>query len=141
MTPPEAPGTLATPAPHTSDAQAPASAPRRTPGSQSGSGNPMKRAFTETEDALIRTHWPNVRALNNLLDRANSSLYGRAALLGVHEPRRPAQPTGGTTGSAVIYRPGRPKRVTDALHALAETPGLTLTEYLRRKHEITHTEP
>lgn len=41
----------------------------------------MKRAFTETEDAVIRAHWPNVRALNNLLDRASSSLYNRAARL------------------------------------------------------------
>lgn len=32
--------------------------------------------------------------------------------------------------------PARPRAVTDALHALAETPGLTEREYLRRKHEI-----
>lgn len=95
----------------------------------------MKRAFTETEDALIRAHWPNVRALNNLLDRASSSLYNRAARLGLHEPRRPAATTS-ATGSAVIYWPARHTRVTDALHALAETPGLTEREYLRRKHEI-----
>lgn len=38
--------------------------------------------------------------------------------------------------SALCLFPGRPKRVTDALHQLAETPGLTEREYLRRKHEI-----
>lgn len=43
--------------------------------------------------------------------------------------------------SALCLFPRRPKRVTDALHALAETPGLTPSEYERRKHEITHTEP
>lgn len=32
--------------------------------------------------------------------------------------------------------PHRPKRITDALYALAETPGLTLEEYEERKAEI-----
>lgn len=95
----------------------------------------MKRAFTETEDAVIRAHWPNVRALNNLLDRASSSLYNRAARLGLHEPKRPALTTS-ATGSAVIYWPARHTRVTDALHALAETPGLTPDQYEREKARI-----
>ncbi len=109
--------------------------PRTTPWSARSGGNPMKRAFTPAEDALIRAHWPNVRALNNLLDRASSSLYNRAARLGLHEPRRPALTTS-ATGSAVIYWPARHTRVTDALHALAETPGLTPDQYEREKARI-----
>lgn len=91
MTPPEAPGALATPAPHPSDAQAPASAPRLAT---------RRRA-------------------------ASPSLLGTRT----NDPRT-------ATGSTLTLFPSRPKRVTDALHALAETPGLTEREYLRRKHEI-----
>jgi len=90
------------------------------------------RAFTETEDALILTHWPNVKTLKSLLNRASSSLYQRATRLGAHQPRRPAQPTTGTTGSAVIYRPSRHPRVADQLHALAES-NPTPAEYERQK--------
>jgi len=39
-------------------------------------------------------------------------------------------------GAPFALLPARPRAVTDALHALAETPGLTEREYLRRKHEI-----
>ncbi len=61
------------------------------------------------------------------------------------KPRRPQTLLGGYSGdrenvprggSTVLHWPARPKRITDALHALAETPGLTEREYLRRKHEI-----
>ncbi|MCK9513767.1 MAG: hypothetical protein M0R28_21430 [Pigmentiphaga sp.] len=38
--------------------------------------------------------------------------------------------------SALCLFPRRPKRVTDALHALAETPGLTLEVYAREKQRI-----
>lgn len=92
--------------------------------------------FTHAEDALILTHWPNVNTLKTLTGRATSSLYGRATKLGAHQPRRPAQPATGTTGSAIIYRPSRHPRVADQLHALAETPGLTLAEYETRKARI-----
>lgn len=60
-------------------------------------------------------------------------------------PNRKSHPTLGLLGpygesasksSALCLFPSRPRRVTDALHALAETPGLTEREYLRRKHEI-----
>lgn len=91
MTSPEALGALATPAPHPSDAQAPASAPR---------------------------HATRRRA-------ASPSLLGGRCC----DPRT-------ATGSTLTLFPSRPKRLTDALHALAETPGLTWPEYERRKAEI-----
>ncbi|HET9026081.1 MAG TPA: hypothetical protein VFN07_00945 [Trueperaceae bacterium] len=40
--------------------------------------------------------------------------------------------------SALCLFPGRPKRVTDALHQLAETPGLTLEVYAREKQRILY---
>ena len=40
------------------------------------------------------------------------------------------------TGSTLTLFPSRPKRITDQLHALAETPNLTPSEYERRKAEI-----
>lgn len=61
------------------------------------------------------------------------------------KPRRPQTLLGGYSddrenvprgGSTVLHWPARPKRITDALHALAETPGLTWPEYERRKAEI-----
>lgn len=60
-------------------------------------------------------------------------------------PNRKSFPTLGLLGpygesasksSALCLFPGRPKRVTDALHALAETPGLTPDQYERRNAEI-----
>lgn len=38
--------------------------------------------------------------------------------------------------SALCLFPSRPRAVTDALHALAETPGLTHAEYEREKARI-----
>lgn len=43
---------------------------------------------------------------------------------------------GAGTMSGLNHFPRYPKCVTDALHALAETPGLTHVEYERRKAEI-----
>lgn len=43
---------------------------------------------------------------------------------------------GAGTMSGLNHFPRYPKRVTDALHALAETPGLTPDQYERRKAEI-----
>lgn len=38
--------------------------------------------------------------------------------------------------STLMMFPSRPKRITDALYELAQTPGLTLREYEKRKGEI-----
>lgn len=71
--------------------------------------------------------------------------YQRAKRAGTLErhPRKPARYGGllgnadaSWSGSAFVLFPSRPQRVVNALAALAETPGLTLAEYERRKTRI-----
>lgn len=100
------------------------------------------RRWTPHELDLLHQHYPTggYRAVQAAgVQRSRHGIYDRARQEGLVEastpPRvrvlahklAPRQP---------ILRPTRPKRVTDALHALAETPGLTTSEYERKKAQI-----
>lgn len=70
--------------------------------------------------------------------------YGRAVKAGeIITTPRPQGLLGGdyndpiqAKSSTLSMFPRYPKRISDALYALAETPGLTLREYQERKKEI-----
>ena len=117
-------------------------APRQTP--QRAAREARRGRWTLGEVAKLRQHYPTGgaravqaagvnRARTAITQKAsdlNVTTYQRRSLLGDAEPQ---------AGSTLLRLPAYPKAVADALHALAETPGLTPTEYERRKAEILRT--
>lgn len=99
--------------------------------------------WTPEERELVKRHYlaggaAAVQAAG--VNRTRKAIKWRASVDGVF-PRNTSKtvfgPDHGTgNASTLSLFPARPKRITDALHALAETPGLTEREYLRRKAEI-----
>lgn len=93
------------------------------------------RRWTPDEDEILVTCWHDKADIRRLTGRSPSSIYNRGITLGIHKPRRKPSPLGFPTGSAINYWPTRPRHVTDALAALAES-NPTPREYERRKREI-----
>lgn len=97
------------------------------------------RRWTPEEDRVLVAHWPDRETITRLTGRRSGSLHSRAAILGLHKPypraRRSSVLEGAPTGSAINYWPTRPRHVTDALAALAES-NPTPAEYERRKRQI-----
>lgn len=94
------------------------------------------------EISLLRQHYPTggaeaVQAAG--VKRTCAAIQSRAAQLGIADLRAKSMlgdAENGARGSTLLFLPGRPKRLADALAKLAETPGLTPTEYERRKAAI-----
>lgn len=103
---------------------------------------PRKPRWTPHELEILHEHYPSggykaVQAAG--VNRTRNSITSRAAKEGLAEPISPPRVRVMAHQLAPrqpILRPTRPARVTDALHALAETPGLTTSEYERKKAQI-----
>lgn len=106
--------------------------------------------WTPHELTLLRTHYPlgGTRAVIAAgVNRTTTAIHDHARKHGIRSHRPPATPPTSDARALVlahqlapkplpIVSPARPKRVTDALHALAETPNLTPREYEREKARI-----
>lgn len=138
MTPQDATGAPAQPAARGNTPQRHESASRHAAPRQ----NHKRTRWTPHELDLLREHYPlgGYKAVQQAgVNRTRNSITSRAAKEGLAEPISPPRVRVMAHQLAPrqpILRPTRPKRVTDALHALAETPGLTPTEYERRKQQI-----
>lgn len=106
-------------------------------------------AWTPEEVALLREHYPTggSRAVQEAgVGRALKPIRMKARALSVrYVGPNPAQVSvlstpeelmGNLTPQPFAMTPSRPRRITDALHRLAETPGLTERQYTTRKAAI-----